>query len=278
MQGPKHEPIQALPREPLQALILDLDGVLWRGSEPLGDLPAIFAAIARRGWQVILATNNATLPPLKFIHKLAGFGVQLEDWQVVTSAMATAEYMKRRFPEGGAVYVIGEVGLQEGLRGAGFEPVGVNADGPVIAVVAGLDRQVTYPQLARACLLVEGGVPFIASNPDSSLPTPEGLIPGAGAITGVITTTTGVAPEVIGKPSPRLYQLALERLGAVPETVLVVGDRLDTDITGAQALGCRTGLVLTGVASEAEAHAWQPALDWIAADLAALLAAIPEGA
>jgi 4-nitrophenyl phosphatase len=138
-------------------------------------------------------------------------------------------------------------------------------------VVVGIDRQLSYEKLCRATLLIRSGVPFIGANPDRTFPTPEGLIPGAGAILAAIETATSVKPLIMGKPSPAMYQLALERLGTSPAETLVVGDRLETDIAGAQVIGCRTALVLSGVTSEADAYAWQPPPDFIARNLASLV-------
>jgi len=125
--------------------------------------------------------------------------------------------------------------------------------------------------LKTASLLVRSGAPFIATNPDKTLPTPVGLVPGAGTLVAAVQTATDVAPYYVGKPAPELYNLALERLGTSPVNTLVVGDRLETDIAGAQALGCLTALVLSGATTAEMAAGWRPAPDCIARDLADLL-------
>lgn len=252
---------------PIQALILDMDGVLWQGPQPIGDLPSIFNRIRQRGWKVILATNNATRTPQQYVERLDGFGVRVEPWQVINSAHAVTSYLTQQYPSGGTVYVIGEVGIIEALAEKGF----TTGEENVIAVVAGMDRQLSYEKLSRATLLIRSGVPFIGTNPDRTFPIPEGLIPGAGAILAALETATSVTPMIMGKPSPAMYQLALERLGTSPAETLVVGDRLETDIAGAQAIGCRTALVLSGVSSEADGLAWQPQPDIIAKNLASLV-------
>lgn len=251
----------------IRALILDMDGVLWRGDQPLGDLPAIFRVIQDHKIRVALATNNATLTVADYQSKLYRFGVQLEDWQIINSSQAVVHYLKGHFPAGGKVFVVGEAGLVNTLANHGYDL----AERDVLAVIVGLDRNLTYDKLHRAALLIRSGVLFIGTNPDRTLPLPEGLAPGAGAILAALEAATDVVPVIIGKPAPEMYQLALERLGSLPEETLVVGDRLETDIVGAQALNCRTALVLSGVASEKAAHAWQPALDWIGADLTDIL-------
>ena len=245
-----------------------MDGVLWQGPQPIGDLPSIFSRIHQRGWKVALATNNATRTPLQYVERLAGFGVSVEPWQVVNSVDAAISYLIRQYPAGGTVYVIGEVGITDALAANGF----MVGEKNVIAVVAGMDRQLSYDKLSRATLLIRSGVPFIGTNPDRTFTIPEGLVPGAGAILAALETATSVKPLIMGKPSPAMYQLALERLGTSPAETLVVGDRLETDIAGAQAIGCRTAVVLSGVSTEAEALAWQPQPDIIAKDLASLVA------
>ena len=251
----------------IRALILDMDGVLWRGEQPIGDLPMIFADINRCGCRVVLATNNSTLTAEQYREKLARMGVAVECWQIVNSSVAVAHFLRQQFPKGGPVYMIGEVGLAVALQEENF----YHSEAGVQAVVVGMDRQVTYDQMTRAALLIRSGCPFIGTNPDKSLPTPAGLVLGTGAILAAIEAATDVAPHVIGKPEPEMYRVALERLGVAPHETLVIGDRLETDIAGAQALGCHTALVLSGVTSMEVAHSWVPAPDIIATDLAEIV-------
>ncbi|RME07963.1 MAG: HAD-IIA family hydrolase [Anaerolineae bacterium] len=251
----------------IKALILDMDGVLWKNYTPIVDLPAIFDRLREHGLGVVLATNNATRTPEWYLERLTQFGVRLQPWQVLNSAETTAEVLARRFSVGTPVYVVGEQGLQQALQRHDFVFDGERAQ----AVVVGLDKQVTYEKIKIASHLIRQGAAFIGTNPDRTFPTPRALLPGAGAILAAIEAASGVAPEIIGKPSPAMYRLALERLGTQPEETLAVGDRLETDILGGQQAGCRTALVLSGVTSRAEAEAWQPQPDWIASDLAALL-------
>ena len=244
-----------------------MDGVVWQGLKPIGDLPAIFDRIHKRGWKVLLATNNSTRTPNQYVERLAGYGVSVDSWQVVNSVDVTAHYMLKHYPVGSSVYVIGEEGISTALVENGFNIDDKN----VIAVVAGMDRQVTYDKLRQATLLIRSGAPFIGTNPDRTFPTPEGLVPGAGSILVALEAATSVKPLIMGKPSPAIYQLALERLGTSPAETLVVGDRLETDIAGAQAIGCRTAVVLSGVCTQADALAWQPPPDIIVEDLTSLV-------
>lgn len=251
----------------IQALVLDMDGVLWRSDQPIGDLPAVFSKIKQLGCKVVLATNNSTLSAQQYLEKLAGFGVILEAWQIINSSAATAHYLHEQYPQGGPVFVIGEEGLLDALNKQGF----YHEERAPQVVVAGMDRQLTYAKLTKGALFIRAGVPFVGTNADRTFPTPIGLVPGAGAILAALETATDIKPFVVGKPAPEMYRVALQRLGTSPSQTLVVGDRLETDIAGAQALGCYTGLVLSGVSSQEQAMAWRPAPDIIAADLFTLL-------
>lgn len=244
-----------------------MDGVLWRSDQPIGDLPTIFKDINKLGWKVVLATNNATKSIPQFLSKLESFNVTLEPWQVINSAQATAHYLSKQHPDGGPVYVVGEPGLVETLEEKGFTH---NPENP-LAVIVALDQGINYEKMRVATLLIRSGVPFIGTNADRTFPTPEGLVPGAGSILAAIETATDIQPLVIGKPNPAMYQFALERMGATPSETLVVGDRLETDIAGAQNLGSPTALVLSGVTSEEAAWAWDPSPEIIADNLTNLI-------
>jgi 4-nitrophenyl phosphatase len=257
---------------PIRGLILDMDGVLWKDDVPIGNLPSIFDRIRARGMQVALATNNATKTVEEYLLKLAGFGVRLESSQIVTSSEATAYSLAKTFPKKGRVFVVGENGITSALRDKGFTPVvDPDDDQLVVAVVAGIDRMVTYHKLRRATLQIRAGAPFYGTNGDKTFPTPSGLVPGAGAILAALEAATDVKPTVIGKPAPWMLELSAERIGLGKTQVLVVGDRLETDIAGGQAMGARTALVLSGVSTREQAAAWQPPPDIIAKDLASLV-------
>jgi len=251
----------------IRAFIFDMDGVLWRDDQPIGNLPAIFARINDRGWKVTLATNNATLSVEQYLKKLKRLGVTLEAEQIVNSAQAAGHYLSSRFPLGGSIYIIGEEGLLQTLRDYGFQ----QAEEHVLAVVAGLDRQLTYEKLSKATQMIRSGALFIGTNPDRTFPTPSGLIPGAGAIVVALEAASDVKPIIVGKPSPEMYCVALERMGTTAADTLVVGDRLETDIAGAQNIGCLSALVLSGVSTLEAAQSWKPSPDWIGPDLTALI-------
>ena len=257
----------AFTHEDIRALILDMDGVLWRGTEAIGDLHAIFEQISKNAWMVVFATNNGSRTIQQYIELLKSFGVLVQPWQVVTSAIAVANLLSKKFPNGGPVNIIGEQGVIEACKEHGF----FQSEADALAVIVGIDRSLTYDKLKIATSLIRAGVPFIGTNPDRTFPTPEGLVPGAGAILAAITTATDVSPIIVGKPEPAMYQIALDRLNLSPNEVLVVGDRPETDIVGAQALGCHTALVLTGVTDTRSAHTFKPAPDLIVKDLESLV-------
>jgi 4-nitrophenyl phosphatase len=251
----------------IKGLILDMDGVLWKDNQTIGDLPDIFSRIHSLNLKVILATNNAIRSNEMHQAKLAKFGVNVEDWQIVNSGMAVAYLLGKQFPNGGPIFILGERGLVDTLEKQGF----YHAENNVQAVVGGYDRQITFEKFRRATILIRHGLPFIGTNPDRTFPTPEGLIPGAGSFLAFLEAASDVRPIIAGKPSPTLFQLAFERLVLDPLEILGVGDRLDTDILGGQRAGCRTALVLSGVTSKEELDCWEPKPDIVAPDLTALL-------
>lgn len=258
----------------LEGIILDMDGVLWKGSQPLVDLPALFSLIEKRGCNVLGMTNNSTRTPTHYISKLESFGVELENWQVINSSETTAYYLKKKFPQGGGVYMIGERGLRTALKDQGFFLVEDRGKREPLAVVAGMDRNLTYKKIEKAARFIREGIPFLGTNPDKTYPTPEGLAPGAGVVLAAIEAASGVQPLVMGKPRQRMYHVALDRLSCSPENTLVVGDRLETDILGAQNAGCRSALVFSGVASREDLRNWTQAPDLVGDDVLTLFASL----
>jgi 4-nitrophenyl phosphatase len=258
----------------IQGLILDMDGVMWSDTVPIGNLAANFAAIAAQMLRVVAATNNATRTVAQYIDKLKGFGVALDAGQIITSSDATARVLSAALPRAASVFVVGEDGVIQALRDKGFVVITDPADKrPVQAVVGGFDREFTYDKMLRAAAHIRAGAAFYGTNGDATFPTSEGLVPGAGAVLAAITTAAEKQPIVVGKPSPFLFELAAQRMNLTPLEILVVGDRLETDIAGGQAFGARTALVLSGVSTRESAADWRPAPDLIAADLARLVGA-----
>jgi len=231
----------------IRHLIIDMDGVLYRESDAIPGLVDFFGFLRQRDTRFVLATNNSTRTPAQYVEKMAGMGVQITPADLITSAQATAAYLREISPPGTPVYAVGQVGLTTALQEAGF----VLDSRRVEFVVAGLDVHLTYEKLKTATLLIHRGARFIGTNPDVTLPTAEGLAPGAGAILAAIQASTGVAPTVIGKPEPTMFQQAMARLGAAPADTAALGDRLETDILAAQRTGILSLLVLSGVTDRA---------------------------
>lgn len=231
--------------KPIENLIIDMDGVLYRGDEAIPGAKEFFAFLRERPLCFILATNNSTRTAQQYVDKLARMGVEVALSEILTSSQATAMYLETLAPAGTKVYVVGEEGLETAVREKGYIISGDRAE----FVVVGMDRQLTYEKLKVATLLIRGGARFIGSNPDKTLPTEEGFIPGAGSMLAALKASTGVAPTIIGKPERTIFELAMAKLGSSQEDTAIVGDRLDTDILGGCNAGLTTILVLSGAAT-----------------------------
>ncbi|MCB9146700.1 MAG: HAD-IIA family hydrolase [Anaerolineales bacterium] len=253
----------------IKALILDMDGVVWKGDAPIGDLPATFKRIRERGLKFVFATNNGTKTPDEYKEKLKELGVEIQADQVVTSALGIAFLMAQKHPKGTKIFLIGENGMRAALEEKGFEILDVENAAQAEAVVMGIDRSINFQKVAEATLLVRAGRPFYTTNTDRTFPTPRGEIPGSGSWLSVVISATGIEPIVAGKPFPYLMELSLERLGTSKEETLVVGDRLETDIAAGKSVGCPTAFVLSGVSKLEEARDWEPSI--IADSLAKLV-------
>jgi 4-nitrophenyl phosphatase len=253
----------------IKGLIIDMDGVLWHDTQPIGDLPAIFAQIQSSGLKTILATNNTTKTIDEFHQKLRDFGVVLEEWQVINSSQALGALLQEKYPHGADIYVIGQPSLKNTLSEFGFRIVTEQEDAHL--VVSGLDYTLTFDKLKHAYLLIRNGCEYFATNGDATYPTLEGLIPGSGSIVAALETASGRKAKIVGKPSPDLYEIALKRLQLPPEETLAIGDRLETDIVGAQVAGIHTALVLTGASTLDQLKNFQPKPDIVAEDLTDLI-------
>jgi 4-nitrophenyl phosphatase len=258
-----------MPLAEIKAVVSDMDGVLWRGTSPLPGVAEFFGLLRERGIPFVLATNNSGRHPEDYVEKLATMGVpDMAAWQIVTSGTATADYLKQQYPIGARLYVIGNPGLVRVITESGF----TLADTDVEAVVAGIDFDFTYSKARTATYLIRNtGAAFIGTNPDVTYPAPEGLVPGAGSVIGMIQLATGIIPTIIGKPQRAMFDVAVQRLGVPAASTLMIGDRLDTDIAGGHAAGLKTALVLSGVSIREEIEKFQP--DYIYADLLALMQA-----
>jgi 4-nitrophenyl phosphatase len=231
-------------------------------------LQDFFSLLRIRGIGFVLVTNNASRTSDSYRNRLASYGIETSANEVLTSAQATAGYLAERSKSGTPVFVIGEEGLQRAVTERGLRLVAED-DQPKYVVV-GWDRHLTYSKLAQATLYINAGATFIGTNPDRTWPGERGLLPGAGAILAAVEAATGIAPIVIGKPSPLMLKTAMRRMDARPETTAMLGDRLETDILAGQNAGAITILVLSGVTKREDLV--QPCCepDFVFDDIAAL--------
>jgi 4-nitrophenyl phosphatase len=254
----------------IRGLIIDMDGVLWRDTEPIGDLPAIFNKIRECGYKLILATNNATRNVTQYQEKLRRFDVEVEDWQIINSALAVGALLEEKYPHGALVYVVGQPSLKSTLEKFNMRVVD-ESEPDVDVVVASLDFNLTYDKLRHASLLIQSGSFFVGTNPDVTLPTPEGFVPGSGTVISALEIASGVKAKILGKPEPGLYEMALGRLELTPGDILAIGDRLETDIAGAHNAGIHSALVLSGASTQAQARDYDPQPDIVAKDMTELI-------
>lgn len=259
----------------IRALIIDMDGVLWHGEQPLPGLVEFFQLLREKQLPFILATNNAGMTQDEYVAKLARMGVAVTHDEILTSSMATALYLAQYHnPAETRVFVIGAEGARRPLLEKGFTLTGlyeVNTPETPHAgadvVVCGLDKQLSWDKLATATLNIRAGAKFVGTNADVTLPTERGITHGNGAILAAIQAATDVAPIVVGKPEPIMYQQAIALLGVDASETIAIGDRLNTDILGAVNAGIRSLLVLTGISTREELATLNYAPTWILADI-----------
>lgn len=225
--------------------LIDLDGTMYKGKEKIPTAVHFVTRLKEKGIPYLFVTNNSTTTKEAVAERLKQFGVPAEPEDVLTTSMATAQYIKSRKPDA-TVYHIGEEGLTQALKESGLTYEEESPD----YVIVGLDRHVTYEKLAKACLAVRKGATFISTNPDRSLPTERGFLPGNGSITAVVTVSTGVDPIFIGKPEAIIIEQALETMKLPKDETLLVGDNYQTDILAGIHAGIDTLLVYTGVTTK----------------------------
>lgn len=239
-----------IPVKPISALVIDMDGVLWRGNEILPGFHPFFDLLKETGIPYVLATNNASQSPDSYAQRLNSLGVDIQPQSILTSGETASRILPQHCPPPGPIYVIGSQALRTTLAARGYEFVtsGEEAHG----VVVGFDRQITWNRMAEAALALNAGAFFMGTNPDTSFPSERGLVPGNGAILAALTAATGVEPLIVGKPQVGMYAVTVETLSKPAEQILAIGDRLETDILGGARAGMQTALILTGVSSVAD--------------------------
>jgi glycerol 3-phosphatase-2 len=248
-------------------LLLDLDGTVFRGQQPTTGSVETLATVEAR---TLYVTNNASRGPGEVAEHLIAMGFAAKADDVVTSAQSAARLLSAQLPAGATVLVIGTDALADEVRNVGLQPVRQFSDDPV-AVVQGHSPETGWGDLAEAALAIRAGALWVAANVDRTLPSERGLLPGNGSMVAALCTATDRQPQVAGKPEPTLLNDALAR--GKFDNPLVVGDRLDTDIAGANAAGLPSLLVLTGVSTAADMvfATAEERPGYVAADLRSLL-------
>ncbi len=225
--------------------LIDLDGTMYRGTEQIAEAAGFINDLRKRDIPYLFVTNNSSRTPAQVADKLRSIGISTEDDQVFTTSMATANYIAEQ-KKGASVYVVGEEGIIEALKEKGMKLVDEHPD----YLVMGIDRGVNYEKLSKACLAVRNGAVFISTNGDIAIPTEQGLLPGNGSLTSVVSVSTQVQPIFIGKPESVIVEQALRVLGVPKEETIMVGDNYDTDILAGINAGIDTLLVHTGVTTK----------------------------
>jgi glycerol 3-phosphatase-2 len=231
-------------REAYDVAVLDLDGVVYIGPDAVPGAAEALNAAQSGGMHLAFVTNNAARPPQEVANQLRGFGVDAHDEDVVTSSQAAARLLSGQLSAGSKVFLIGGTGLEQALRERGLEPV-TDPEDEVSAVVQGYGPDMPWKRVVQGAVLVDSGLPWVASNTDMTFPTARGVGPGNGALVDLVARFSGREPQVAGKPMKPLFEETVTRVGG--QHPIVVGDRLDTDIEGAVNMGWDSLLVLTGV-------------------------------
>ncbi len=257
-----------------RGFVFDMDGVLYRGDAQLPGVVDLINALEIRGIPYMLATNNSMSTPASYVRKLAKMGIETKPESILTSATATRVYVNDNLPAGSKIFVIGMPPLSEQLFD---DSPHVKVDVPgadTAAVVIGLDLDFTYAKLKAGAMAIRDGARFIATNTDATLPTEEGLVPGAGSIVSALATASGQQPTIIGKPEPTTLIMSARAMNLDPADCVMIGDRLDTDILAGARAGMLTALVLTGVSTRSDIPNADVLPDLVFTDLTALLAAL----
>ncbi|WAL39133.1 HAD-IIA family hydrolase [Brevibacterium sp. BRM-1] len=235
----------------IECWLTDMDGVLVRENEALPGAAELLEQWNRDETPYLVLTNNSIYTARDLAARLRRSGLNVPEDRIWTSALATAQFLADQV-DGGSAYVVGEVGLTTAMHEAGFIMTEASPD----FVVVGETHNYSFEAITKAIRLIRGGARFIATNPDATGPSPEGVLPATGAITALITKATGREPYVVGKPNPMMFRSALNRIGAHSKTTAMIGDRMDTDIVAGMEGGLYTILVLSGISEREDVLAY----------------------
>ncbi|HEY6731515.1 MAG TPA: HAD-IIA family hydrolase [Solirubrobacterales bacterium] len=264
-------------------LLIDLDGVVWIGREPVPGSPQALQALLEAGKRVVFVTNNPGKPPAAYAERLRELGVEVGTDQIVTAGMVVARLAAEAAGSGGSAFVIGAAALKEMIAAAGARPVeGEEAQAADAVVVSG-HRGFDYDELLTAKRALDRGAALFATSHDPTMPYPGGEVPGTGAVLAAVEVASGRQAEIAGKPERHLFEMAQEALRGSFRTdsdrkeprawrVAMVGDRISSDIEGGRRAGLETVLVLSGTTSREQAEAADPAPDFVVENLSGLLA------
>ncbi|HEX6688554.1 MAG TPA: HAD-IIA family hydrolase [Solirubrobacterales bacterium] len=250
-------------------LLVDLDGVVWIGREPVPGSAEALRSLLADGKEIVFVTNNPGKPGAEYARRLGEAGVEVDAERVVTAGEATAALATERAGEGASAYVIGAPAFHETVAATGLKLLEGEAGREADVVLVSGHRGFDYEELLTATLALQRGATLFATSHDPTLPMPGGAWPGTGAVLAAVETASGATAEIGGKPEPYLFELARERI-AVAERVAMVGDRVSSDIEGGRRAGLETILVLSGATSREQAEGAVPPADHIIENLAAL--------
>lgn len=249
--------------------LMDMDGVLVRGRTAIPGAAEFIARLNQAGLEYLVLTNNPKYTPRDLAHRLQTAGLNVPEQRIFTSAIATARFLQAQMPHGKA-FVIGESGLTSAIHRIGY----VITDHDPDYVVLGETNGYSVTNITHAIRLIMAGARFVATNPDPSGPSEEGIVPACGAMAALIEKASGVAPFFVGKPNPLMMRSALNFLGVHSEDTVMIGDRMDTDIIAGVNSGMETVLVLTGVTRAGEVDRFPYRPNAIVESIAAV--ALPE--
>lgn len=262
--------------------LIDLDGVVWIGREPVPGSAEALRALLGAGKRVVFVTNNPGRPPAAYAERLRDLGVEVGAEQIVTAGMVAARLAGEAAGDGGGAFVIGAAALKEMVAAAGARVLEGEAGEAADVVVVSGHRGFDYAELLTSKRALDNGAALFATSHDPTMPFPGGEVPGTGAVLAAVETASGRRAEIAGKPERHLFEMAIEAIGGSPradqdqqeprsERLAMVGDRVSSDIAGGQAAGLETVLVLSGTTSRTQAEAAEPAPDHVLENLAGLL-------